>query len=198
MSKKVAAKELGPKMAEFFEVGLQGPSVPPKATPDSTFGWLVDRVEANRCSDWKPNTRCTNRMYFAVIKKKLGQFPIRDFSEVEMQDYLRGWLGELAGDGKSKSYIQHILIYVRAALDEAQKRRLLHFNYAKELRVPKLTKDVDEAVLSACEIAELVAHLRADGQHRDALILMLFYLCALRPGELFGLRWDDWDERHPD
>jgi integrase len=25
----------------------------------------------------------------------------------------------------------------------------------------------------------------------------IFYVCALRPGELFALRWDDWDHAHP-
>jgi integrase len=31
------------------------------------------------------------------------------------------------------------------------------------------------------------------GQRRDELILWILYACALRPGELFALRWNDWD-----
>jgi hypothetical protein len=53
-----------------------------------------------------------------------------------MQDYLRGWLNELATRNLSKSYIQHLLIYLRATLNEAVKRQLIHYNYAAELKVP--------------------------------------------------------------
>ena len=115
-----------------------------------------------------------------------------------MQDFLRSWLHELAADNLSRSYIQHVLIYLRAALNEAVKRQLVHFNYANELKVPARTKEVDQRYLSEDQIAALVQYLREKGQRRDALIVMIFYACALRPGELFALRWNDWQEGHPE
>ncbi len=123
--------------------------------------------------------------------------PIRDFGSVEMQDYLRGWLQELAADALSKSYIQHVLIYLRA-LNEAVKRQLVHFNYARELKLPARLKEVDQRTLSEDQVAVLIGHFRAHGQRRDALIITIFYTCALRPGELFALRWDDWREDRPE
>ena len=43
------------------------------------------------------------------------------------------------------------------------------------------------------EIGALLLYFRNNGQRRDELILWVFYACALRPGELFALRWNDWD-----
>ena len=137
-------------------------------------------------------------MYLKVLQDKLGHVPIREFGTVEMQDHLRGWLHELAENELSKSYIQHVLIYLRAALNEAVKRQLVHYNYASELKVPARVKDVDQRFLSEDQAATLIKHLRDHGQRRDALIVLIFYSCALRPGELFALRWNDWDEGRPD
>jgi integrase len=58
--------------------------------------------------------------------------------------------------------------------------------------------EVDQRFLSEDQVALLVKHFREHGQRRDALILTIFYACALRPGELFALRWNDWDLAHPD
>lgn len=98
----------------------------------------------------------------------------------------------------SKSYIQHLLIYLRATLNEAVKRQLIHYNYAAELKVPARLKAVDERFVTEGEIAALLAHLRSKGQRRDALIVSIFFICALRPGELFALRWNDWNQQRPD
>jgi integrase len=114
-----------------------------------------------------------------------------------MQDYLRGWLQDLAGKKLSRSYIQHLLIYLRAAPNEAVKRQLIHYNYATELKVPARVKEVDQRFLTEDQVAGLITHLHQQGQRRDALIVTIFYVCALRPGELFALRWNDWDEDHP-
>jgi hypothetical protein len=97
-----------------------------------------------------------NEMYLTILRDKLGHIPIRDFGTVEMQDYLRGWLHGLAAKELSKSYIQHLLIYLRAALNEAVKRQLLHFNYATELKIPARLKKVDQRVLSEDQVATLI------------------------------------------
>jgi hypothetical protein len=97
-----------------------------------------------------------NEMYLTILRDKLGHIPIRDFGTVEMQDHLRGWLHGLAAKELSKSYIQHLLIYLRAALNEAVKRQLLHFNYATELKIPARLKKVDQRVLSEDQVATLI------------------------------------------
>ena len=99
---------------------------------------------------------------------------------------------------KSKSYIQHLLIYTRAAINEGIKRRMIHYNYASEVKVPKRVKKVDQRFMTDGEIGDLLVYFHARGQRRDELILWVLYACALRPGELFALRWNDWYETVPD
>jgi hypothetical protein len=36
-----------------------------------------------------------------------------------------------------------MLIFIGAAINEGMKRRLIHYNYASEVRVPKRVKKVD-------------------------------------------------------
>jgi hypothetical protein len=120
---KAAERSLITKIAEFFDTHVTSAGLPPKGTPDTTFAWLLDKVKEVRSADWKANTARINAMYLTILRDKLGHIPIRDFGTVEMQDYLRGWLHELAAKGLSKSYIQHVLIYLRAGLNEAVKRQ---------------------------------------------------------------------------
>jgi integrase len=199
MGTKPAQRLLIQKINEFFDARLNASGLPAKVTPDGSFSWLLEKLKEARGADWKSNTKRINSMYLGILSKKLGHIPIRDFATVEMQDFVRGWLHEMAGRGLSKSYIQHVLIYLRAALNEAVKRQLIHFNYATELKVPARTKPVDARYLEESDIVKLLAYLREHGQRRDALIVSIFFVCALRPGELFALRWDDWDEeKRPD
>ena len=193
MGVKAAGRLLIDRMREFYNSHLTAAGLPAKGTPDTTFIWLLEKVKQVRMPDWKPNTLRINEMYLKILSDKLGHIPIRDFGSVEMQDCLRDWLQELAAKDLSRSYVQHVLIYLRAALNEALKRQLVHYNYANELKVPARVKEVDQRFLSEDQVAMLIRHFREHGQRRDALITMLFYACALRPGELFALRWNDWD-----
>lgn len=198
MGIKAAERLLVDKIREFFTLRLNAAGLPAKGTPEMNFAWLLEKVKEARSPDWKANTARINQMYLKILREKLGSIPIRDFGTVEMQDYLRGWLHDLAAKNLSRSYIHHVLIYLRAALNEAVKRQLVHFNYASELRTPARTKGVDQRFLSEDQVASMMRYFRGHGQRRDAIILMLFYICALRPGELFALRWNDWDQDHPE
>jgi integrase len=49
-----------------------------------------------------------------------------------------------------------------------------------------------------CQAPKLIQYFRAHGRRRDALIITIFYTCALRPGELFALKWNDRSPDRPD
>lgn len=196
LGKKAARTKLRDEIRRFFEQRPK-PAYQQRPDPDTTFSWLLDRVKATREADWKPTTKKSNEMYLGILRTKLGHIPVREFATVEMQDYLREWLQELASAGKSKSYIQHTLIYLRAALNEGVKRQLIHYNFASEIKVPKNTKPVDQRFVTDDDVALLSRYFRERGQHRDALIVEMLFLCALRPAELFALKWDDWDSARP-
>jgi hypothetical protein len=97
-----------------------------------------------------------------------------------------------------QNHIQHLLIFVRAAINEEMMRRLVHYNYPDEIKVPKRLKNVDQGFMSDQEIGAVLFYFRNNGQRRDELILWILHACALRPGELFALRWNDWDPHNPD
>ena len=195
---KGAERLLAERIRDFFETHLK--TVVPVVNPndDSTFAYLLAKVEAERRSDWKKNTVRINEMYFKILRQKLGHIPARDLENPDMKNFLKGWLSELAEANKSKSYIQHLLIYTRAAINEGIKRRFVHYNYASEVKVPKRVKKVDQRFMTDEDIGTLLVYFHDRGQRRDELIFWVFYACALRPGELFALRWNDWNEADPD
>jgi hypothetical protein len=90
---------------------------------ESNFAYLLARVEADRKEDWKKNTVRINAMYLKILRGKLGHIPARDFSNPEMKEFIKAWMAELADQDKSRSYIQHLPIFIRAAIDEGMKRR---------------------------------------------------------------------------
>ena len=195
---KAAEHQLSGRIREFFDTHLK--TLAPAITPndESNFTYLLARVEADRKGDWKKNTVRINAMYFKILRAKLGHIPARDFGNPEMKEFIKAWIAELAEQEKSRSYIQHLLIFTRAAINEGMKRRLIHYNYANEVRVPKRVKKVDQRFMTDEEISALLQYFRDNGQRRDELILWILYACALRPGELFALRWNDWDEGNSD
>src|ERR1051326_6793906 len=140
------------RIRDFFETHLK--SSAPAASPndESNFAYPLARVEADRKADWKKSTRRINEMYFKTLREKLGHIPARDFGSPEMKEFVKGWLADLAEADKSKSYIQHLLIYIRAAINEGIKRRLIHYNYANEIKVPKRVKKVDQRFMTDEEI----------------------------------------------
>ena len=195
---KAAEHQLSERIREFFDTHLK--ALAPAITPndESNFTYLLARVEADRKGDWKKNTVRINAMYFKILRAKLGHIPARDFGNPEMKEFIKAWIAELAEQEKSRSYIQHLLIFTRAAINEGMKRRLIHYNYANEVRVPKRVKKVDQRFMTDEEIGAMLQYFRDNGQRRDELILWILYACALRPGELFALRWKDWNEGNSD
>jgi integrase len=195
---KAAERQLAERIRDFFHTHLKAtvPAISPN--DESNFAYLLARVEADRKADWKRNTARVNEMYFKILRQKMGAIPASDFGNPEIKEFIKGWLSELAEENKSKSYIQHLLIFIRAAINEGMKRRLVHYNYADEIKVPKRLKKVDQRFMTDEEIGAVLLYFRNNGQRRDELILWILYACALRPGELFALRWNDWDPHNPD
>ena len=157
---KAAEHRLSERIREFFDAHLA--TVAPAITPndESDFAYLLARVEADRKGDWKKNTVRINAMYFKILRAKLGHIPARDFGNPEMKEFIKAWIAELAEQEKSRSYIQHLLIFTRAAINEGMKRRLIHYNYANEVRVPKRVKKVDQRFLTDEEISALLQYFR--------------------------------------
>jgi integrase len=105
--------------------------------------------------------------------------PLREMTRFDLQAHLNG-----LAKTHSRSIVQKARTWVKAALDEALEQDFLQKNPARKLEMPK-TSDTCKRFLAEDEFHRLFAVL--DG--RDRLIVHLFLLGALRPGELFALRW---------
>jgi integrase len=101
--------------------------------------------------------------------------------------------GEVGGETYSKSLVRRMYVLTRAMFQEAVEQDYLRKNPAKRCRMPE-TREESRPVLSPAEVARLLGVLGT----RDRLIVRLLSICALRAGEIFELRWDDWDPLRSD
>ncbi len=81
--------------------------------------------------------------------------------------------------------------YVMSIFDEAIEQEFLLKDPSRKLRVPKNLRPKDKQVLTWEQIWEALRHLG----RRDRLILTLDLTEALRPSELFALRWRSFDDK---
>jgi len=86
--------------------------------------------------------------------------------------------------GQTKSVVQRARTWLKAAIEEAIDQDFLVKNPARKLEMP-VTRNTCKRYLSSEEVQKLLMSLEG----RDRLIARMLNVCALRPGELFALRW---------
>src|ERR1039458_3267326 len=153
-------------------------------TADSrvTLGWFIEqRWKPLHEGNWRDSTKAVNKEHLKVIIDRFGNTPIEDLDSVAMQQ----WLAELAKT-KSGSLVRHSYIFLRSILTEATEQEYVRKNPARPLRVPKV-KAVKKTFLSLDEIKALLK--AAEWQTRDLALLQFVLVTALRPSELFALKW---------
>ena len=131
---------------------------------------------------WATLTKKTNESIIGRINDAFGGKAAAAVTKKELQV----WLNDLAGVGKSESYIKKARTHLRGIFSEAVEEGLLSHDVARWLKVPR-TKRTAGTFLTIPECVRLLS--ACDKQ--DHLILRVFLVCGLRPGELFALRVDD-------
>lgn len=134
---------------------------------------------------WRKSTKQTNEVLLKIIIERFGNAPIEDVTSVHLQ----AWLNTLAKT-RSESAILHLRIFARSIFNQAVEQDFIRKNPAKQLRIPK-TRAVQKAYLTLPQIKELLK--AAKYSHRDLALLRLMFVTALRPSELFALRWRSID-----
>lgn len=99
---------------------------------------------------------------------------------------LQTYLNDMA-PAFSKSVLAKVRVYLNSILDEAVELEMLLKNPATKLAVPKSGKRVATKHLTPEQIPIVLFHL----SDRDRLVVRMFLVLGLRPGEMFALRWDD-------
>src|SRR5260370_5125518 len=116
------------------------------------------------------------------MRKCFGEAMLSDLDKFTLQTYLN----ELAPNF-SKSVLTKIRVYLNSILDEAVELEFISKNQAAKLAVPRSGKKVTGVHLTPEQIPVVLFNL----SDRDRLIVRMFLVLGLRPGELFALRWND-------
>jgi integrase len=151
---------------------------------DQTLAWFTREKFIPSRSNWRESTRETNDFYIEkLILPALGHLPLIDLDKFNLQAFLNS----LAEQGYTFTVVDHCRTMLGAILDEALDADFIGKNVAKKLQNPE-TKERKKQTLSMIDTRRVFDAL----QGRDKLILMIAGLCAMRPSEIFGLRWSCW------
>ena len=147
-----------------------------------TFGWFVrNRFFPLKEANWKPETAKVKKL---IIQKDLVEtfdgIPLENFERFALQLHLN----QLAKT-RSKDRVLQIKSYVRDIFAEAVEQDFLTKDPARKVTVPSQLRDTDRTTLTWEQLRDALLHLAL----RDRVLLELDMTNALRPSELFALRW---------
>ncbi len=151
-----------------------------------TFGWFVrNRFLPLKEANWKPETAKVKKL---LIQKDLidtfDHMPLESFDRFILQVHLN----KLATT-RSKDRVLQMRAYVRDIFAEAVEQDFLAKDPARKVTVPSQLRDKDKTTLTWEQLRNALSHLAL----RDRLLLELDMTNALRPSELFALRWKCFD-----
>ena len=129
----------------------------------------------------------------AKVQKYLIQTDLVDtFGDVRLENIdklaLQTHLNQLAKT-RSRDRVLHATAYLRAIFREAVEQDFLPKDPARTVKSPSELKETDKTTLTWDQLRAALARLPM----RDQILLKLDMSNALRPGELFGLRWSCFD-----
>ncbi|HZQ91721.1 MAG TPA: tyrosine-type recombinase/integrase [Terriglobales bacterium] len=151
-----------------------------------TFGWFVRyRWLPLKEANWKEETARDKK---CILQKdlldKFESVPLENFDKFTLQVHLN----DLAKT-RSRDRVLQIRAHLRDIFAEAVDQDFLPKDPARKVEVPKQLRETDTTVLSWDQLRSVLAHLSL----KDRLVLELDMTVALRPSELFGLRWRDFN-----
>ncbi len=150
-----------------------------------TFAWFVkNRYLPLKEGDWREET--------AKVKKYLIQADLVDFfADYRLENFdkviLQTHLNQLAKT-RSKDRVLQIRAYVRDIFAEAVDQGFLPKDPARKLKPPTNLREVDKTTLTWDQLRATLEKL-GELSLRDWILMKLDMSNALRPSELFPLRW---------
>jgi integrase len=160
-----------------------------------TLEWYTrERFLPEKLAGWAPSTRETNLGNINHhILPALGAVPLARLDKFRCQMFLNSLTEPREGAplGFSFTVVDHNRTMLKAILEEALDADLIGKNPAKKLKNPD-TQESEKFVLPKDQARALLEAL----PFRDRLMAMIASFCAMRPGEIFGLRWSSWRGDH--
>ena len=174
------------------EITKQTAQVPDgKIRKDSSvlFGWFVrNRYFPLREGDWRPETAKEKKSQIELdLIARFGDFPLDGLDRFTLQTHLN----RLA-EHYSQDRVKQARSYLKSIFDEAIEQEFLVKDPSRKLKVPRNLRARDKTVLSWEQLGMVLAR----AGRRDRLLLLLEMTEALRPGELFALRWRSFDSHN--
>ena len=152
-------------------------------SPAFTLRWFFDqRYKPLKEPTWKVSSRARTVDFIEhYVIATFGDSALSELNRFALQSHLN----KLA-ESFSHSTVSKFRVYIKAILDEALEQDFLAKNPARKLAMPE-TRKVCQRTVTPEEIGAIMGQLEA----RDRLIVRMFLVLGLRPGELFALRFDD-------
>jgi integrase len=149
-----------------------------------TLRWFYEnRFLPQKEEQWKVTSRPkTKRFIDNYLLTRFGDTLLPALEKFTLQTYLN----ELAPNF-SKSVLSKVRVYLNCILDEAVELEFIVKNPAAKLVVPKSGKKVVGVHLTPEQIPLILFHL----SDQDRLIVRMFLVLGVRPGEMFALHWND-------
>ena len=151
-----------------------------------TFEWFVrNRYLPLREGDWRPETAKEKTAQIEIdLIAKFGKETIESIEKFELQTHVNDLARRYSQDR-----VKQARSYLKSIFDEAIEQEFLVKDPTRRLNIPRNLRPKDKQVLTWEQLRSILA-LAA---RRDRLLLMLDMTDALRPSELFALRWMSFD-----
>lgn len=121
--------------------------------------------------------------YNKYIKPHIGQKKLKDIKDVHLQKILN------AQAGMSESHVKKVRAVMQQMFKRARQSRLIVFDPAEMLELPKYSKGTRRSITEA----EREAILKLAETHRGGLWVLTLLYTGMRPAETVALMWSDID-----
>src|SRR5260370_3943917 len=152
-----------------------------------TFEWFVrNRYFPVRQGDWRPETAIEKKAQIEIdLISKFGSDPIESIDKFELQTHVNHLAKTYCQDR-----VKQARSYLKSIFDEVIEQEFLVRDPTRTLKIPKNLRPKDKQILTW----EQMRAILATAARRGRLILMLDMTDALRPSDLFALRWQSFDD----
>jgi integrase len=152
-----------------------------------TFEWFVrNRYFPLRQGDWRPETAREKKAQIEIdLIAKFGSQKIASIEKFELQTHLNHLARTYCQDR-----VKQARSYLKSIFDEAIEQEFLVKDPSRKLKIPKNLRPKDKQILTWEQLRAALAK----ATRRDRLVLLLDMTDALRPSELFAIRWRSFDD----